>query len=281
MSELAAAIAATLSHFDFRSVIDILVVAFLLYWVLVLLQGTTAITLLRAIVSVYLVGFLVSSVFQLTMVSWLLRNSLPAMLVAIPILFQPEFRRVLEQVGRGFAGWRGMSASQATLDTVDAVARACHALAQSRIGALVVLERETGLQDYIDRGIKLDAVVSPDLLVGLFQPNSPLHDGAVILRRGRVVAARCPLPMSDNAGEHLNRGMRHRAAMGISERTDAIAVAVSEERGSVSVATNGHMVTQAMMADPDALKAFLLNYYAPPRPPSKNGRGKGVGVKSA
>src|SRR3989338_6004982 len=123
MSELAAAIAATLSHFDLRSVIDILVVAFLLYWVLILLQGTTAITLLRAIVSVYLVGFLVSSVFQLTMVSWLLRNSLPAMLVAIPILFQPELRRVMDKVGGGFAGWRGMSASQATLDTIDAIAR--------------------------------------------------------------------------------------------------------------------------------------------------------------
>lgn len=274
MPELTTAITATFSHFELRSVIDILVVAFLLYWLLVLLRGTTAVTLLRALVAVYLVGFFVSAVFQLTVVSWLLRNSLPAMLVAIPILFQPELRRVLEQMGRGWGSWRGGSASQATLDTVDAVAKACRVFSQRHIGALIVLERETGLQDYVEQGIRLDAVLSPELLVGLFHPSSPLHDGAAVVRRGRIVAARCALPLSDSAGEHMALGMRHRAAMGIAERTDAIAVAVSEERGTVSVATNGHIVSQDFFSDGESLAELLLGYFSPSRKSPQNGRGK-------
>jgi len=272
MQEIVLALSTMFSNFDVRSAIDILVVAFLLFWLLVLLQGTTAVTLLRAIVSVYVVGFLFSSIFQLTMVSWLLRNSFPAMLVAVPILFQPELRRVLEQVGRGLAGWRSTSTSQATSQTVGAIAQACYALSQQHAGALIVIERQTGLQDFVDRGIPLDAVITQELLVGLFQPTSPLHDGAVILRRGRVVAAHCPLPISDNAGEHLNRGMRHRAAMGIAERTDSIAIAVSEERGTISVMTDGQMATYQAGAGAEALRLALLLHYSPLTTPSRNGK---------
>ncbi|MBI2887617.1 MAG: TIGR00159 family protein [Chloroflexi bacterium] len=261
MPEITTAITATLSHFDLRSVIDILVVAFLLYWLLVLLRGTTAITLLRAIVAVYLAGFFVSTVFQLTVVSWLLRNSLPAMLVAVPILFQPELRRVLEQMGRGIGVWHGGSGRQVIEGTADAVARACSYLCQRHVGALIVLERETGLQDYVDHGVKLDALLTPELLVGLFQPTSPLHDGAVVLRNGRIVAARCAMPLSETAGEHMALGMRHRAAMGIAERTDAIALAVSEERGTISIASNGQMASHATFSDSERLRALLLAHY--------------------
>ena len=290
MPDVFLAFSTLFANFDVRSTIDILVVAFLLFWLLVLLQGTTAISLIRAIVSVYAIGFLFSSIFQLNMVSWLLRNSFPAMLVAIPILFQPELRRVLEQVGRGLAGWRDSSSSQATYQMVDGVARACHTLAQQHMGALIIIERQTGLQDFIDRGISLDAVVSPELLVGLFQTTSPLHDGAAIIRHGRVVAARCPLPISDNAGEHLSRGMRHRAAMGIAERTDSIAIAVSEERATISVVTNGRMTTHKSGDSPDGLRMLLLSHYAPTRTHPRNGRHPeqteqteqpGVGVKRA
>ena len=271
MPEITTAITATLSHFDVRSAIDIMVVAFLLYWLLVLLQGTTAITLLRAIIAVYLVGFIASTVFQLTVVSWLLRNSLPAMLVAVPILFQPELRRVLEQMGRGFGGWRTSSTRQVTLNTIDAVVKASHYLSQCHVGALMVLEGETGLQDYVDHGVKMDALISPELLVGLFQPSSPLHDGAVVLRQGRIVAARCALPLSETAGEHLALGMRHRAAMGIAERTDAVAVAVSEERGTISIANNGQLISHANFSDNELLRAALLRYYRPFSNASTNG----------
>lgn len=271
MPELTTVITATLSHFDVRSAIDILVVAFLLYWLLILLQGTTAITLLRAIVAVYLVGYFASTVFQLTMVSWLLRNSLPAMLVAVPILFQPELRRVLEQMGRGFGGWHSSSTRQVTLNTIDAVAQACQYLSQRHVGALMILEGETGLQDYVDHGVKMDAVVSPELLVGLFQPSSPLHDGAVVLRQGRIVAARCAMPLSETSGEHLALGMRHRAAMGIAERTDAIAVAVSEERGTISIANNGQLISQANFSENELLKEALLGYYTSLGSPVTNG----------
>lgn len=257
MQELTAALVATFSYFDLRSLIDILVVAFLLYWFLVLLRGTTAITLIRALVAVYLVGFLASAVLQLSVVGWLLRNSLPAMLIALPILFQPELRRVLEHMGRGLGPWRPGVTGQAALDTVEAIAQAGRILAQRRIGALVILERETGLQDYIDRGVRVDALLSAELLVSLFHTGSPFHDGAAVIRRGRIIATRCVLPLSDNVGEHLALGMRHRAALGISERTDAIAVAVSEERGTVSIATNGHMAT---FVDSDRLREVLLGY---------------------
>jgi diadenylate cyclase len=218
------------------------------------------------------VGFLVSSFFQLAMVTWLLRNSLPAMLVAIPILFQPELRRVLEQIGRGFGTWRPGAPAQVTLDTIDTVSNTCHLLAQRHTGALIVLERETGLQDYVDQGFRLDALLSPDLLVGLFHPSSPFHDGAVVLRRGRIVATRCVMPLSESPGAHMAMGMRHRAALGIAERTDAIAVAVSEERGTISVASNGRMVSGL---DGDRLRDLLLGYYTPSTRASRNGRRDG------
>jgi diadenylate cyclase len=258
MQELTAAIVATFAHFDLRSFIDILVVAFLLYWLLVLLRGTTAISLLRALVAVYLLGLLASAAFQLTVVSWLLRNSLPALLVAMPILFQPELRRVLERIGRGVGPWRAGAPGETLVSTIDAVSQAGRILAQRRVGALIVLERETGLQDYIEQGVKIDALLSPELLVGLFHTGSPFHDGAAVVRRGRIIASRCVMPLSDNVGEHMALGMRHRAALGISERTDAIAVAVSEERGTVTIAANGRL---AILVDVDRLREVLFGYF--------------------
>ncbi|MSQ28690.1 MAG: TIGR00159 family protein [Dehalococcoidia bacterium] len=249
---------------DLRSVVDILLVALVLYSLLLLLRGTTAMSLLRAIVVVYVAGFALSYVLQLTMVGWLLRNSFPAMLVAIPILFQPELRRVLEQVGRGFGisrltGRNGLDGSAA----VDAVARACLTLGQRHVGALIVLERATGLQEYVDQGFLIDAVVSPELLLALFATSSPFHDGAVVIRRGRIVAARCVMPLSDNPGPHVALGTRHRAAAGISEQTDAIAIAVSEERGSTSLAVGGRMVT---FPPGENIRSVLAHHFASREP---------------
>ena len=240
MSDLVQIAWMTLSRFDFRSFLDIVIIAAIFYWLLLLLRGTTAMSLLRGIVIVLLFSFSLSSVFQLTMVGWLLRNSFPALLIAIPILFQPELRRALERVGRtGFRGWVGPSDMDAMIARIT---EACRSLSQLRYGALMVLERDTGLQDYIDTGIDVDATASTELLVGLFFPNSPLHDGAVILRQNRVVAAGCVLPLSDNFQADSHLGTRHRAAIGITERTDAVSVVVSGETGAMSVAADGRLI---------------------------------------
>lgn len=174
MSELLQAIGTTAGRFDLRSFIDILIIAFIVYWLLLLLRRTTAMALLRGVLLVLLVAVVLSNALQLTVLGWLLRNSLPALLVAFPILFQPELRRALEQVGRGLRGWMPASSMDGALDRIS---RACLALSERRYGALIVLERDTGLQEYIEGGVQIDAAVSPEMLVGIFFPNSPLHDG--------------------------------------------------------------------------------------------------------
>ncbi len=255
----------TIARFSLRSVVDILLIAFILYWVMMLLKGTTAVTLLKGVVAVLVVGFVLSGLLELTVLGWLLKNSLPALLVIIPVLFQPELRRVLEQVGRSFTV---MNAPDATVShTIESVSDACLTLSTRKHGALIVLEKDTGLQDYIERGVKLDAAPSSGLLVGLFLPNSPLHDGAVIIRKGRVVAARCVLPLSDNTSGQIF-GTRHRAAVGISERSDAVAVVVSEESGKISVASNGQLASDL---DEAKLRGFLSTVYGPARVNGANG----------
>lgn len=269
MPDLLTPLQSTLGQLGVRGVVDILVVAGIIYWLLVMFKGTTAVTLLRALAMVYLAGFVVSSVFQLTVVGWLLRNSLPAMFVVIPILFQPELRRVLEQVGRGFHGWRGGPLRASALHTIQTVADASSILSKRRVGALIVIEGETGLQEYVERSVKLDADLSAELLVGLFLTGSPFHDGATMIRRGRIVACRCVLPLSDNVRESVGMGTRHRAALGISERTDCIAIAVSEERGTVSIVHNGQVVALLPSDSADQIRSHLVGFFSPPR---RNGR---------
>ena len=249
--------------------VEILIVTCIVYGVLLLLRGTTAMALLRGIGALFLLGFVLSTVFQLTMLGWLLRNSLPAMLVVIPVLFQPELRRVLEQVGRGLRGFTGVSPVGSSAEVIETLARGAQMLAERRCGALIVLERDTGLQEYIERGVALDALLSPDLLVSIFFPNSPLHDGAIIVRRGRVVAARCIMPLTENVLQpHL--GMRHRAGVGISERTDAVVLLVSEETGRVTLASAGRLTAPL---DGAGLRAGLFSLLGPkqPAPPARNG----------
>lgn len=265
MPDLSTFINSLVTNAGIRSLVDILMVAAIIYWLLMLLKGTTAVSLLRAIAMVYLTGFVLSSLLQLTVVGWLLRNSLPAMFVALPILFQPELRRVLEQVGRGFRGWRGGPLTPAALNTINLVAEASSILSRRKVGALIVIEAETGLQEYIERSVKLDADLSAELLVGIFLTGSPFHDGATVIRRGRIVAARCVLPLSDNVRESVGMGTRHRAALGISERTDAIAIAVSEERGTVSLVRNGQVVALLASEDSDQIRRHLLSFFSPPR----------------
>jgi diadenylate cyclase len=247
-----------LSHLTLSSLFDILLVALVFYGLFYFVQGTRAVTLLRGTIIVVFLAVLASSVLHLTAFNWLIRNSVPALLVAIPVIFQPELRRALERLGRPGVLLTRRSASAA--QTVNAITRAASELAERGFGALIVLEATTGLQDYVDTGVSLDAQLSSDLLLALFYKNSALHDGAVIVREDRVVAAACVLPLSEN--NHLERdlGTRHRAALGVTEGTDAIAVIVSEETGVIAVAHNGRLVRRL---DEGELNRLLFRLYQP------------------
>jgi diadenylate cyclase len=243
--------------FEPASIIDILSIAILIYLALLLLKGTTAMSLLRGIVIVVVGVVIVAQLLELTVLDWLLRNSFPALLIAIPIIFQSEIRRFLERVGRTSRWpWPGRALYEGVVDTV---ADASLSLAEKRHGAIIVLERETGLEEYIDTGLKLNAECSAALLLSIFFPNSALHDGAVIVREDRALAASCTLPLSDRTDSGFH-GTRHRAALGVAERTDAIAVVVSEETGQISIAANGRIISNL---DGPRLRGILRSLLLP------------------
>jgi len=247
-----------LSQVTLSSILDILLVALVFYGLFYFVQGTRAVTLLRGTVIVVFLAVLASSVFHLTAFNWLIRNSIPALLVAIPVIFQPELRRALERLGRPGMLLTRRSASAA--QTVNTIARAASELAEQGFGALIVLEATTGLQDFMDTGVLLDAQLSDDLLLSIFYKNSALHDGAVIVREDRVVAAACMLPLSENNDLDRDLGTRHRAAIGVTEGTDAIAVVVSEETGTMAIAHNGRL---ARRLDEGELNRLLFRLYQP------------------
>ena len=247
----------SLDQFDVSSGVDILFIAVLIYLGLLLLKGTTAMSLLRGTVVVVVGAVVLSQALELTVLDWLLRNSFPALLIAIPIIFQTEIRRFLERVGRTSRWpWPGRALYEGVVDTVGDAALE---LGEMRHGAIIVIERETGLEDYIDTGVKIDATVSVPLIRAVFYPNSAMHDGAMVVRENRVVAAACTLPLSDT-NESIVHGLRHRAALGVSERTDAVAVVVSEETGRVSVAANGRIVSNL---DGPGLRGILRGMLLP------------------
>ena len=231
-----------LRSLDWTSVLDILLVALIFYLLLRLFQGTQAIQLLRGMILLVLVIGVLSTVLKLRAFSWLIRNGISALLVAIPVIFQPELRRALERIGRTgtFLGrqWREEAVERVIEEIVDA----SDTLSERRHGALIVLERTTGLQDYIETGSRVDAAVSSEMLQTIFFPNTALHDGAVVIRGDRIVAARCLLPLAEHPAAQSHLGTRHRAALGISDQTDAIVIVVSEETGIISVAHNGRMI---------------------------------------
>lgn len=224
--------------------LDIAVVTFLVYQLLMLIRGTRAVQLVMGL-AVLFAAYAVSRMLGLYTLQWILGYMGLVIPIALLVLFQPELRRMLEQLGRGgpiaLAITPGLLDRQATIRLVNDVARAARILSLRRFGALMVIERRTGLGDFIETGIPVDAVVTVQLLISLFFPNSPLHDGAVIIRGNRVVAAGCLLPLSENPTISRALGTRHRAAIGITEETDAIAVVVSEETGTISLAKEGEL----------------------------------------
>ncbi len=248
-------------RFDWIDALDILLVTFIFFWLLYLVRGTRAVPLLRGMILLIILVTLLSGVARLRAFGWLTQKALPALLLAIPVVFQPELRRALERLGRAGALFGRTTGSRATLEqTLAAIAQACNTLSGRRHGALIVLERETGLQELADSGVFLDAAITPELLVTIFDPHTTLHDGAVIVQHGRALAAACVLPLSTAFLADRELGLRHRAAIGVTEESDAIAVVVSEERGSISIAHNGRIIHNL---DTKRLEAVLHAFYQP------------------
>jgi diadenylate cyclase len=220
--------------------LDIALVAVIIYTGFYVIRGTPAVNLLRGLLFIVVGGTILTSLLQLTAFNWLIRTILPALLVSIPVIFQPELRRALERLGRA-GGWftRAPAESQ---HAIIAISKATAALARQGFGALIVIEQRTGLQQYIDTGVSVHGLVSSELLQTIFFKNSALHDMAVIVRGDQIVAASCMLPLTEKEFDDGHYGTRHRAALGVTEQTDAIVVVVSEETGAITVARNGRLI---------------------------------------
>jgi diadenylate cyclase len=246
------------------SVIDILLVTFIFFGLLYSLRDTQAMVLLRGVIMLVILIILLTSLVDLPAFSWLVKNALPALLLAIPVVFGPEIRRTLERIGRAgsFGPATAKSIDLNLAQIIRAVVSACARLSARQHGALIIMQRLDNLDEYIASGVQMNAKVTPELLLQTFYPNTPLHDGAVIIGNGKLVAAACVMPLS--ASGVLNRtperqmGLRHRAALGISEISDAIAVVVSEETGSIAVAHAGRMLRRL---DAERLENILTAFF--------------------
>ncbi len=242
----------TLPHITivWSDLLDVVLTSYVVYVFLLLIRGTRAVQILQGIALLLVLRLLAQGLHLWTMLT-ILNGLLIASGVAIPVVFQPELRRGLAQLGTG--EFIEAPSSRHGTETDDAVSkvvgRAAAFLARSTIGAILVIERSMGLEEYVESGRVLDARISFELLISLFTPKTPLHDGAVIVRRDRVVAAGCFLPLSESASAERRLGTRHRAALGITEQTDAIALLVSEETGEIELARNGKLVTCGRTAE--------------------------------
>ncbi len=245
------------SGFGISDIIDIAIVSFIIYKILGFIRSTRAEQLAKGLLVIVVAAFL-ANIMHLYILNWLLTGVLSVGVVALVVVFQPELRRGLEFLGRG-RFTRQFSISQENITgNVDKIVRAVEYFAGRKEGAIIVIERQTALQDIVETGTLIDAVVSEDLLENLFYKGSPLHDGAVILRSERILAAGCVLPLTQNQNLSKELGTRHRAGIGISEVSDAVAIIVSEETGIISVASDGKL---SRFLDRKALEKMLLNMY--------------------
>lgn len=244
------------------AVVDIGLVAYILYRLFILIRGTRAVQLINGLF-ILLLATAASRVLRLYTLNWLLEKVVLGASVALPIVFQPELRRALEQLGRGrFIPTKGFldPGDEDPARLIDQVSKAAEILARNKTGALMVIERETRLGEVIDSGIPIDGKVSWELLTNIFIPNTPLHDGAVILRGDRVMAGACWLPLAEATELEHRLGSRHRAGVGITEHSDAVSVIVSEETGEVSVANGGKLIRGL---DEKALREMLTALLTP------------------
>lgn len=222
-------------------VIDISLVAFVIYKLIMVIRGTRAVQLVKGITVILAVWFL-SGYLGLNTLQWIMQQAVTYGLLAIIIIFQPELRRALEQLGRGrFFQSSSTADEEEVRQAIDHIISATKYMGKRRIGALISLERDTGMTDYIETGIQMNAKLTSELLTNIFIPNAPLHDGAVIIKNNEIMAAGCYLPLSENPFISKELGTRHRAALGVSEVTDSITIAVSEETGGISITKNGEL----------------------------------------
>jgi diadenylate cyclase len=250
------------------SVIDIVLVTLVFYSLLYLVRDTQAMVLLRGAIFLVVLLALLTALVDLPAFSWLVRTTLPALLLAIPVIFAPEIRRALERIGRAgtFIPDNSQKKDREIQAAIQAVVSASARLSSRQHGALIILQRLDSLEEYVRTGVLMDAQLTPELLLQIFYPNTPLHDGAVIVEGLRVLAGACVMPLSASGilarSPERQMGLRHRAALGISEASDAIAVVVSEETGSISIAHAGRMIRRL---DPDRLENILSAFYRPER----------------
>jgi diadenylate cyclase len=255
---------------NWLSVLDILLVTLIFYAVLYSLRDTQAMVLLRGVIFLVVMLVLFTTLVELPAFSWLVQNSLPALLLAIPVIFAPEIRRALERLGRSGIFTFTLNTAATHIPEVDkekmlgSIVEAATRLSARQHGALIVIQRQDSLDQYIETGVQMRAHVTPELLLQIFYPDTPLHDGAVIVSDGRIVAAACVMPLS--ASGVLNRsperqmGLRHRAALGVSEVSDAVSVVVSEQSGSISISHAGRMIRRI---DPERLEKILAAFFRP------------------
>lgn len=239
--------------------IDILIVAFLLYELLMLTRETRASAVLKGLVMLVLASWF-SDLLGLTALSWILQNVVANGAVVLVVLFQPELRKMLEQIGRGTIREASHSDHEENSHIVQEITNCLLSLSRRRVGALIVFEQKIGIKDIIETGTTVDAQISSALLENIFEPNTPLHDGAVVVRASRITAAGCILTLSDSKGISRELGTRHRAALGVTETTDAVALIVSEETGVISMAREGRLTRHL---DRFAIEQVLMSMYHP------------------
>jgi diadenylate cyclase len=268
MTEFFSDILFIFQRLNWFSVVDIFLVTLIFFGLLYLLRDTQAMVLLRGVIFLLVMVALLTTMVDLPAFSWLLQTTLPALLLSIPVVFAPEIRRALERIGRAGTFIPGSSKKQEAemQAAIQAIVGAAARLSARQHGALIVLQRLDSLEEYVRTGVLMNARLTPELLLQVFYPNTPLHDGAVIVEGNKLVAGACVMPLSASGilarSPDRQMGLRHRAALGISEASDAIAVVVSEETGSISVAHGGRMIRRL---DPERLENILNAFYRPDR----------------
>lgn len=273
MGDILQSIRISIGEFGIKDAIDILLVSFIIYGLLVITRKTRAMQVLKGL-GVFLLFAMICQWIGLTAVSALLNYIIDAGAVIVVVIFQPEIRKALERIGRGRLFGIGFDNNIVSEDTQDIenIERAILNLSIRKIGALMVFERKTGLKDIIESGTTLDAKISSELIENIFVPNSPMHDGAMILKNNKIVAAGCFLPLSNNSQLSSDLGTRHRAGLGMSELSDAVVIIVSEETGIISKAHDGVL---SRYIDRKALRGILNELYAAPNTASKKVRSIG------
>lgn len=252
---------------NWMSVVDLILVMAVFFGILLLLRGTQAMVLLRgALLLIALIGLL-ASLEVLPAFSWLVKVAFPAILLAIPVIFAPEIRHALERLGRAGTILPTKQSSGNMQDTINAIVYASARLSNRKHGALIAMQRRDSLNEYVQTGVFMNADVSPELLLQVFYPNTPLHDGAVIISGSCLIAASCVMPLSASGvlteSPERQMGLRHRAALGISEASDAVAIVISEETGSITVVHSGRMIRRL---DAERLENVLRAFFKPPQP---------------